>query len=33
VKYDGAEQYEVEQHHDAIQKYEKGKNNVCFYYF
>jgi ATP-binding cassette subfamily B (MDR/TAP) protein 6 len=26
VKYYGAEQYEVEQYRDAIQKYQKGKN-------
>jgi ATP-binding cassette subfamily B (MDR/TAP) protein 6 len=30
VKYYGAEQYEVEQYHDAIGKYQKGKKRQKF---
>ncbi len=35
VKYYGAEDYEVEQYHDAIQKYQKGKikTKFLFYFF
>jgi hypothetical protein len=33
VKYDGAEQYEVKENRDALEKYRKSKSSVSFYYF